>query len=264
VIKLALSGASGRMGVSLLELIAHSEQWQLSQAVVSPHNPKLGQDAAVLLPGVAAAFAVPLTAWGQARLAGADVAIDFSSRESTPALLAECVKARIPLVLATTGLTATEDALIAAAARQIAIVKSANTSVGIALLQRAVALLAKALPETFDIDISDAHHAHKKDAPSGTALGLGASAASARGWPVPPACTRQAGAREPKSIGYASVRAGDIVGEHTVLFAGPSERISVTHVASDRLVFARGALRAAEWLQGQPAGVYSMQDVLGV
>lgn len=261
--KIALIGASGRMGVSLLTRMATDAQWTLSGAMVSPQNLQVGADAAVLVRG-AKAFGVNLVSDVAQAVSGADVVIDFSSAVLTPEVIAVCQQQRVPLLLATTGIAPAQESLIQTLAAHVPVLKTANTSLGAAVLERAVALVAQALPTEYQIEISEAHHARKQDAPSGTALLLGETAAHARGLPSPSPETRQSGVRDPLSIGYSSLRAGDIVGEHSVWFVGASERVELAHKASSRDVFAHGALHAAQWLVSQPSGRYRMADVLGL
>lgn len=200
-------------------------------------------------------------------LAGAQVVIDFSRPELSLRTLNVCRAARVPVIVGTTGHGAEFEARVSAAARDIAVLVAPNTSIGVAVAQELVRIAAQALPAEFDIEIVEAHHKHKLDAPSGTALALADSAAKARG--LDPNADTLAGrsgqgARRNGEIGIASVRAGDIVGTHTVWFAGAGERLMVTHEATDRAIFARGALRAAAWLAAQKPGRYTMANVLGL
>jgi 4-hydroxy-tetrahydrodipicolinate reductase len=199
---------------------------------------------------------VPIISDLSRALAEADVAIDFSSAAATRTNLAACRAARKPLLIGTTGFAAELDGAFAAAARDIPLLVAANTSLGVTLLLELVRIAARALPPAFDIGILDTHHRSKQDAPSGTALALGAAAREARQ-------AARDGAHREGDVGFASVRAGDIVGEHTVLFAGPGEQLSLTHRATDRGIFALGALAAALWLQSRPPGRYTMRDLLG-
>jgi 4-hydroxy-tetrahydrodipicolinate reductase len=200
-------------------------------------------------------------------LARAQVVIDFSRPDLSLRALNVCRAARVPIVIGTTGHGAEFEARVAAAAREIAVLVAPNTSVGVAVAQELVRIAAQALPASFDIEIVEAHHKHKVDAPSGTAIALAEGAAKARGVdPHADTLTGRSGqgARRDGEIGIASVRAGDIVGTHTVWFAGSGERLTVTHEATDRAIFARGAIRAAVWLAAQKPGRYSMADVLGL
>ena len=200
-------------------------------------------------------------------LEAADVALDFSSAAATRANLAACRAARKPLLTGTTGFAAELEGAFAAAARDIPLLVAANTSLGVTLLLELVRIAARTLPTSFDIDVLDMHHRSKPDAPSGTALALGAAALGSAAREARQAAASAAGPAAGKphregEVGFASMRAGDIVGEHTVLFAGPGEALSLTHRATDRGVFARGALAAALWLQSRPPGRYTMHDLL--
>jgi 4-hydroxy-tetrahydrodipicolinate reductase len=200
-------------------------------------------------------------------LGGAEVAIDFSRPDLSLRALNVCRAARVPIVIGTTGHGADFEARVAGASRDIAVLVAPNTSIGVAVAQELVRIAARALPPEFDIEIVEAHHKHKLDAPSGTALALADSAARARGLdPNQDTLSGRAGqgARRDGEIGIASIRAGDIVGSHTVLFAGTGERLTVGHEATDRSIFAFGALRAASWLVGQKPGRYTMANVLGL
>jgi 4-hydroxy-tetrahydrodipicolinate reductase len=198
---------------------------------------------------------------------GAAAAIDFSLNTGVAAHARACAAARVPLLVGVTGLDAGGRDALAAAARDIAVLIAPNTSVGVGVVAKLAALAAAALGPSYDVEIFEAHHRMKRDAPSGTALKLGEAVAEARGRALADVAvydrTDHAAQRIPGSIGFAVQRAGDIVGEHTVTFAGEGERIEITHRATDRMTFARGALRAAEWLVGRPAGLYGMQHVLG-
>jgi 4-hydroxy-tetrahydrodipicolinate reductase len=197
-----------------------------------------------------------------AAIAAADAIVDFSLPASSVQLAALAAKAHKPHVIGTTGFSADQERKIEAAAAETAIVKAANMSVGVTLLANLVAQAAKALPD-FDIEILEMHHRGKMDAPSGTALLLGRAAAQGRGVLLRSGDARQ-GARENGAIGFASLRGGTVVGEHDVVFAGQHERLVLSHTAEDRMIFARGALIAAQWAQGRPPGLYSMKDVLGL
>jgi len=268
---IAILGISGRMGQSLVRALqepaAHALGLRLSGALASNGSPYLGQDAGA--PSQAPATGVVVTADRAQALAGAVVAIDFTLPAALGDNLAACVAAGVPVVVGTTGLDLpAEDALAAAAAR-IPVLHAPNMSLGVNLLLELVAQAAAALPADYDIEIFEAHHKHKLDAPSGTAVRLGQVAANARGSSLDASAVYaregQTGARPPGAIGFATVRAGDIVGEHTVLFCGTGERLELGHRATDRLTFARGALRAAQWLAAERApGLYSMRDVLSL
>jgi 4-hydroxy-tetrahydrodipicolinate reductase len=200
-------------------------------------------------------------------LGGAQVAIDFSRPELSLRALNVCRAARVPIVIGTTGHGAEFEARVAGASREIAVLVAPNTSIGVAVAQELVRIAAAALPAEFDIEIVEAHHKHKVDAPSGTALALAAAAANARGLdPHADTLTGRVGqgARRSGEIGIASLRAGDVVGSHTVLYAGPGERLTIGHEATDRSIFANGAIRAAVWLAAQKPGRYTMANVLGL
>ena len=252
-VRAALIGVTGRMGEALLRAAPAVPRLRVTAAVASPRSLSLGRDAGEVA-GVGCLH-VPIISDLPRALAEADVAIDFSSATATHANLAACRAARKPLLIGTTGFAAELDGAFAAAARDIPLLVAANTSLGVTLLLELVRIAARALPPAFDIHILDTHHRSKQDAPSGTALALGAAAREARQ-------AASDGAHRKGDVGFASVRAGDIVGEHTVLFAGPGEALSLTHRATDRGIFARGALAAALWLQSRPPGRYTMRDLL--
>ncbi len=250
-------GAGGRMGQSLIRMIEASADLRLGAALEHAAHPSLGQEVS---------RGVKLGADARAACAQADVGIDFSSPESTLALLEVASEAGLPLVIGTTGLIAANEARITAAAQRLPIVRAANFSIGITVLLELVAEAARRL-EGYEIDVLEMHHDQKQDAPSGTALALARAAASARGQDFEHAAVYarqgQTGVRDPKSIGLQALRLGDSVGEHTVYFAGPGERLELAHRAHSRENFAAGALRAARWLVGRAPGLYTMRDVLG-
>lgn len=257
-------GVTGRMGQALVRTAAEFADLAVTGAVASPHSAALGRDAgepAGLRLGVA------VTADLTAALPGSDVVIEFSRPQATGATLAACRAAGKPLLIGTTGFTAQPtEAELEAASRDIALLVAPNTSLGVTLLAELVRTAARALPPQFDIEILESHHRMKRDAPSGTALALARSAAEGRGLP-PAEATASAGSartgpRREGEIGFAVLRGGDVVGEHEVRFAGPGERLALSHEATDRAIFARGALRAALWLARQPAGRYTMRDIL--
>ena len=246
-VRVVILGAPGRMGVSLLRLLPQFPGLVLQAAVATKANPALGQDSGVL--AGAAPNGVRISADVALALRGAGLALDFSTAAAAAAHVRACAEARVPLLLGTTGLGPDLPALIAEAARTIPLLVTANTSLGVAVLQELVCMAAAALGTVFEVQIRDAHHASKRDAPSGTALTLGAAASE--------------GGRIPAGrIGYASIRGGDVVGDHEVHFLGPGERLCLSHSATDRSVFARGALQAGSWLARRPPGSYSMADVL--
>jgi 4-hydroxy-tetrahydrodipicolinate reductase len=260
--RVAIIGVTGRMGQALLRAAPAFPQLLITGAVASADSLALGRDAGELIGGARANLAV--TCDLTAALAQADVAIDFSTAAAAAANLRACRSARKPLLLGTTGHGEAPGTALAEAARDIALLIAPNTSVGVALLVELTRRAAAVLPAGFDIDVLELHHRTKRDAPSGTALALGEAAAEARGLAFPPPSRPAGSLRTEGEIGFASVRAGDTVGEHTVLFSGAGEQLSLTHRASDRAIFARGALAAALWLASQPPGRYGMTEFLGL
>jgi 4-hydroxy-tetrahydrodipicolinate reductase len=262
----AVFGISGRMGQCLVRALREppaAEALVLCGALASSSSRRLGLDAAEVGPPTG----VLVTSDARTALAGAAVAVDFSLPEGVGAHLEACRSARVPLLVGSTGLDAATRASLAAAAQDIALLVAPNTSVGVAVLTHLVGVAAAAVGEGFDAEIHEAHHRMKRDAPSGTALAWGESIARARGVALDGVAVydrHSAGVRKPGSIGFSALRAGDIVGEHTATLAADGERIELTHRATDRMVFARGALRAARWLIGRPPGLYGMADVLGL
>jgi 4-hydroxy-tetrahydrodipicolinate reductase len=258
-------GVSGRMGQALVRAARELPKVRITAAVASAGSPSLGRDAGVLA-GIEP-IGVEVTSDLSAALAAADVAVDFSQPHATRANVAACRAARKPLLIGTTGFAAdlTEPELDGAAS-EIPLLIAANTSLGVALLTELVRRAARALPADFDVEIIEAHHRMKRDAPSGTALALARAAGEGRSLPLAEAIAGSSagriGPRRHGEIGFAVVRGGDIVGEHTVLFAGPGEELRLSHRAGDRGIFARGALRAALWLRGQPPGRYGMSDIV--
>jgi 4-hydroxy-tetrahydrodipicolinate reductase len=259
VIPVAVLGASGRMGQTLLRCLPEFPALVLHGALVAPGSGLEGRDA-----GENAGLSrlgVPLSEDIDAALSGAKVAVDFTLAEAVPATAAACRSAGVGLVCGVTGLDEKAHAALRAAAADVPVLWSPNMSAGIALLERLVALAASTLGD-FDAAIHEVHHAAKRDAPSGTALALGRALVQARGLDVaaaqPDAQLRGAG------LGYGVLRIGDVVGEHSVVLAGPGERVELAHRATDRAIFARGALRAAAWLAGQPAGSYTLGEALGL
>ena len=256
-------GVTGRMGQSLVRALREAPELRLGAAVASAGSPGLCRDAAADGP----ASGVLVTADVGQALNGADVALEFSTAAAVAAHAAACAERGVALLVGATGIDAPTRRLLETAAQRIAVLIAPNTSVGVAVLTRLAAAAARGLGPGFDAEIIEAHHGLKRDAPSGTALALGEAVAGARGQALTGAAVYErhgdTGPRPPQSIGFAVVRAGDIVGEHTVLFAGEGERIEITHRAGDRMIFARGALRAARWLAGRDPGLYGMGDVLG-
>ncbi len=264
-IKIAIAGSGGRMGKTLLESVLQSDELMLHAALEHSASAQLGKDAGELIGDTCG---VKITADVAAALEGADVLIDFTRPEGTLLHLDICQKLGVNMVIGTTGFTAQQKAQLGAAAQHIGIVFAPNMSVGVNLIFKLLEMASKVLSHGYDIEIIEAHHRHKVDAPSGTALGMGEVIARTLGRDLSQCAVygRQGvtGERDPSTIGFATVRGGDIVGDHTVLFAGIGERIEITHKASSRATFALGALRAARFLTENPAGMYDMQDVLGI
>ena len=262
--RLIVAGAGGRMGRTLIKAIAETQGLTLAGAIEDARSPLLGQDSGVLA-GLGN-NGIALSADAKALLAKADGIIDFTVPKATVALAA--LTAGKVHIIGTTGLSADEENEIKASAKHAAIVKSGNMSLGVNLLAALTKRVAKTLDDQFDIEIVEMHHNKKIDAPSGTALLLGRAAAEGRGIDLDQRSVRSrdghTGARTMGDIGFAALRGGTVVGEHSVIFAGPAERIELVHRAEDRMIFARGALTAAAWARGQTPGLYSMADVLGL
>jgi 4-hydroxy-tetrahydrodipicolinate reductase len=264
-IRLAVAGASGRMGRMLIETISNHPDFVLAGALDVATNPGLGSDAAAFL---GQPCGVPIHSDLAQGLAHADCLIDFTRPEGTLAHLAYCAAHGKKMIIGTTGFDAAGKAAIAAAAEKIAIVCAPNMSVGVNVTMKLLEMAAKNFAEGYDIEIIEAHHRHKVDAPSGTALQMGQVIADALGRDLNQvgvfAREGVTGARDPSSIGFATIRGGDIVGDHTVLFAGIGERIEISHKSASRITYAQGALRAARFLAEQAHGLFDMQDVLGL
>lgn len=263
--KVVIAGASGRMGKALLEAVAGASDFKLHAALERAGSPWLGHDAGEL---AGTSLGVPISQDLEAALDGADVLIDFTRPEATLHHLKACEAKKVALVIGTTGFDGAGKAAIAAAAKSIPIVFAPNMSVGVNLALRLLDTAARVLDEGFDIEIVEAHHRHKVDAPSGTALRMGEVVAAALGRNLKECAVygREGvtGERDPGTIGFATVRGGDVVGDHTVMFAGTGERLEITHKASSRMTFALGALRAARFLRSQATGLFDMQDVLAL
>ena len=259
-IRLVLVGATGRMGGQILRELARHPRLRLIGAVASERSRALGEDAAERagLP----ASGVRISAALAPLLARADLVLDFSLGAVVERTLSECSAARVPLLFGATGLPPSLDSALRAAAACIPVLVAANTSLGVNLLLELVSRAAKTLPASFDIEILESHHRLKRDAPSGTALALGQAAAEARGRALEPLRDSRAGERSAGQIGFAVIRGGDVVGEHQVLFLGEGESLKLSHRATDRAIFARGALQAGLWLVRQPPGRYAMRDFL--
>ena len=264
MLRVAVLGAAGRMGRAVLGCLLESDDLKLTGAVTEPKDRLLGHDAGELIG--AAALGVPLSDDPRQGLHGAQVAVDFTLPTATEANLRASVENGSALVIGTTGLEERQLKAIERAAHEIPIVYARNMSVGVNVFMNLVGRAAKALGDGYDVEILEAHHRHKVDAPSGTALALGEQIAAARGRPLADlavyAREGRVGPRVPGTIGFSVIRGGSIVGEHTVRFIGAEEQVELVHVAQDRKTFARGALRAARWAAGRAPGLYSMTDVL--
>lgn len=266
--KLVVLGAAGRMGRTLIRVIAQTPGTALHAALERESGPELSQDAGTLA-GLSP-LGVTLTADLDAALDGADGILDFTAPALSTAVAARAATRGLVHIIGTTGLDAEgESAIERAAALGAVIVKSGNMSLGVNLLSVLVEKAAQALgPDAFDIEILEMHHRHKVDAPSGTALLLGQAAADGRGVDLASSSVRvrdgHTGPRKEGAVGFATLRGGSVVGDHQVILAGEGERIELIHRAEDRSIFARGAVKAALWARGRPAGLYSMRDVLGL
>ncbi len=263
--KIAVAGASGRMGHMLIEAIRESDDCKLSGALDMAGGPAIGVDASAFL---GHSSGVLIQSDIRQGLKDAGVLIDFTRPEGTMAHLAVCRELGVKLVIGTTGFSDAQKAEIALAAKDIAIVMAPNMSVGVNVTLKLLEMAAKALATGYDIEIIEAHHRHKVDAPSGTALKMGEVIADALGRDLKECAVYDregiTGERYPSTIGFASVRGGDIVGDHTVLFAGTGERIEITHKSSSRATYAQGSLRAARFLQTKSSGLFDMFDVLSL
>jgi len=263
---LVVAGAGGRMGRTVIKAIAETDGVVLAGAMDAPDGPVIGRDAGELAGlgpnGIAVSAEAP------ALLAHTDGLIDFTIPHASMTLVGQTAAHGLVHIIGTTGFTAEHEKIIAAAALRARIVKSGNMSLGVNLLAAVVRQVAKTLDDEFDIEIFEMHHGKKIDAPSGTALLLGAAAASGRDVDFAGRSVRardgHTGVRKVGDIGFASLRGGTVVGEHSVIFAGPHERIELAHKAEDRMIFARGAVKAALWARHQKPGLYSMADVLGL
>jgi 4-hydroxy-tetrahydrodipicolinate reductase len=262
--KVGILGAAGRMGRTLIEAVQAVDALTLGAAVDAPGSSLIGADAGELI-GVGK-LGVALSGALEDVVADADVFIDFTLPEATACHIEICRAAGKKLVIGTTGLDDAQKQALTAASADVAICFAANYSVGVTLSLKLLDIAARVLGDSVDIEIIEAHHRHKIDAPSGTALAMGEVVASALGRDLKECAVYgregRTGARERQTIGFETIRAGDIVGEHTVMFADDGERLEITHKASSRMNFARGAVRAAAWLGGQSSGQFDMLDVL--
>lgn len=264
--RIGITGAAGRMGRTLIEAIQQVDGLALAAAIEQPTSTLLGADSGEVAGqgrnGIAVAGTLAEV------IDRIDVLIDFSVPAATMGNLELCAERGVALVIGTTGFTPEQQGAIEQAARRTPVCKSSNFSTGVNLCFKLLDMAARVLGDEVDIEVYEAHHRHKVDAPSGTALSMGKVVADALGRNLDEVAVYgrqgQTGARARETIGFATVRAGDIVGDHTVTFAADGERVEITHKASSRMSFARGAVRAADWLVGQSPGLYDMQDVLGL
>ena len=266
MLRIAITGAAGRMGKTLIEACQQTENCGLSAAIERPGISLIGADAGELA-GVGT-LNVKLVDDIASVVEDFDTLIDFTSIESTLHNLQICKKNKKHIIIGTTGFSDEQKLLIQQVAEETAVVFAPNMSVGVNLCLKLLEMAASVLNEDYDIEIIEAHHRHKVDAPSGTALRMGEVIADTLGRDLKECAVYgregHTGARDPKSIGFETIRAGDVVGDHTVMFATEGERVESTHKASSRMTFAKGAMRAAQWLQNKDNGLYDMQDVLGL
>lgn len=264
--RIAVTGAAGRMGKNLLQAVVAADGVELGAAIVNPTSSLVGVDVGELIG--AGKLGVCASGSLEAVVDQFDVLIDFTTIELTLANLAFCRQHGKQIVIGTTGFDDAQKQQIAAAGADVAVVFAPNMSVGVNLCFKLLEVAARVLNEDYDIEVIEAHHRHKVDSPSGTALRLGEVVAEALGRDLASCAVYgregQIGARPADEIGFATVRAGDVVGDHTVLFATEGERVEITHKASSRMTFAKGAVRAAAWLRQHPCGLFDMQDVLGL
>ncbi|MCH2326204.1 MAG: 4-hydroxy-tetrahydrodipicolinate reductase [Rhodospirillales bacterium] len=264
--KIGIVGAAGRMGRMLIAEVLGVEGCQLAGGTEPPGSGVLGQDLGLLIG--AAEQGLSIGDDTGALFKASDAVVDFTHPDATAAHAALSGETGVALIVGTTGLEAQHMEALGRAAAKAAVVQAANMSVGVNLLLGLTAQVASALGDDYDIEIAEMHHRHKVDAPSGTALALGAAAAKGRGVNLEDVSDRgrdgEAGPRIAGDIGFSVIRGGDVAGDHTVIFAGPGERVELTHKAGSREIFARGAIRAALWTEGRALGLYSMRDVLGL
>ena len=265
MIKIVVAGSTGRMGRTLLEAVLGAQDLGLHAALEQRGHTAIGRNVGEM---VGSKSGVNVAELSEKALAGADVLIDFTRPEATLDHLRVCKAQGVKMVIGTTGFSAEQRAMVVTAAREIAVCMAPNMSVGTNLVFKLIATAAQALSEGYDVEIIEAHHRHKIDAPSGTALRMGEIVAKALGRDLEDCAVygREGvtGERAARTIGFSAVRGGDIVGDHTVLFAGTGERVEISVKAGSRATYALGALRAARWLMHKPSGLYDMQDVLGI
>jgi 4-hydroxy-tetrahydrodipicolinate reductase len=264
-LRVAIAGSAGRMGQTLIEAVLADETLTLAAALEQPGHAALGRAPAA---GAGKTGALRVTDDVTAALEASDVLIDFTRPQGTLAHLERCAALGKTMVIGTTGFSAADQAQISRAAERIALVIAPNMAVGVNVVFKLAEMAARALGDGYDVEIIEAHHRHKVDAPSGTALRLGELVAAALGRDLASCAVHgrhgDTGERDPRAIGFHALRGGDIVGEHTVLFAGSGERVEVTVRSASRMTYALGALRAAKYLRGRAAGRYDMFDVLGI
>jgi len=266
VTRIAINGAAGRMGRQLLNAVAERDDTRVTAAIDAPGASSIGVDSSVLSGGQVTGVAVNDSV--DAVMTDFDTIIDFSAPAASLSLLEKLKGTDKRIVIGTTGFDEAQLKALHAASKEIPIVFAANYSIGVTVALSLLKQAAQALGEDYDVEVTEAHHHHKVDAPSGTALVMGQAVAEGHDWDFSK-CAVYAregitGAREKNTIGFSTIRAGDIIGEHTVLFAGNGERLEITHKANDRMTFARGAVRAAKWVSSQQAGLYDMTNVLGI
>lgn len=263
--RIAIAGASGRMGRMLVEATTRDSSARLVAALDRAESPSIGEDASAFL-GIRSG--VPISSDVDAALAGADFLIDFTRPEATLAHLEICARRGVKMIIGTTGFSEAQRAQLAEASRSLAIVFAPNMAVGVNVVFRLLDVAARILDSGYDIEVIEAHHRMKVDAPSGTALRMGEVVADALGRSLADCAIYgregHTGERADSTIGFSTIRGGDIVGDHTVLFAGIGERVEITHKAASRMPYALGSLRAARWLADRDSGLYDMQDVLGL
>lgn len=264
--RIAVTGAAGRMGKTLIEALSLSSEADLRAAIERPESSLVGADAGELA-GLGA-NGIKIVSHLEEVMGDFDVLIDFTAPLATLSNAALCASHGKGLVVGTTGFTAEQEQTLLAYQAQIAMCKAANFSTGVNVCLNLLHKATEALGDDYDVEIYEAHHRHKVDAPSGTALAMGQSVADALGRDLSKVAVYgregQTGARDQQTIGFATARGGDVVGDHTVMFLGEGERVEITHKASSRMSFARGAVRAAAWLVSKPAGLYEMRDVLNL
>jgi len=266
MIKVAITGAAGRMGRSLMEACSATEGLQVSVAIVKPGSSLVGAVAGELISDPS--LTIKLVDDLLQSIDQFDVLIDFTSPESTLENLEICRQNDKKVIIGTTGMDDQQKKAIEQAGNDIAICFAPNMSVGVNLCFKLLEIAAKVMGDDADIEVIEAHHRHKKDAPSGTALRMGEVVADALGRDLKTCAVYgregMTGERDPKTIGFETIRAGDVVGDHTVLFASMGERVEITHKASSRMTFSKGSMRAAQWLMDKPHGLFDMQDVLSL